>query len=290
MRALTKADCGERISAEAQRSALLDMLNALADFCEAHGLRYFLDGGTLLGAVRHGGFIPWDDDIDVIMPHPDCLRLQKLTGGALGRYPVVAPNVDGPFPAECWKLYDVDYVIESDLGGTSSIHSFFPVFIDIFPMEGLPDTEGETAAWYRRVVFYRKLLNSASGSLWHGRTPLRRLFHGCMRPVTWLVGRRRLFDRLQRAKERLPFDEAEYVGNMSGPVHTTDSRVRKADYIQPARLTFEGRAYAVPGNYRQYLTQLYGAESMIALPPPEQRRSHHSFQVYRRAGGSEGFR
>lgn len=277
---LTINNCGEEVGSEKLKALQVDMLKALAAFCDAHDIPYYLDGGTLLGAVRHKGFIPWDDDIDIMIPHPACERLQAISGGKIGRYLLVAPNIDSIYPAESWKLYDTSVVIESDLGGTSSVHAFFPAFVDIFPMEGLPETLRETARWYRRVMFLRKMLNSTTGSVWHGKTLPRKLFHGFMRPVAHLIGVNRLFGWLQRAKQRLSFDEATYVGNMSGPVHTVDSRVRKADYMAPMKLPFEDGLYAVPGNYRQYLTQLYGADCMTTLPPVEKRRSAHSFRVY----------
>ena len=282
MRKLNKSDCGEPISLDELKQYQLHMLDALAEVCEEHGIHYYLDGGSLLGAVRHQGFIPWDDDIDIIIPHPDCVKLMEITKGKIGDYLFVAPNIDGIYPAEMWKMYDTSVIIESDLGGTSSIHNFFPIFMDIFPMEGLPDTEEETAKWYRKVMFFRKLLNSSNGSVWHGKTLARKLFHGFMRPVTKLIGVKVIFAQLQKAKERLEFDEATWVGNMSGPVHTVDSRVLKKDWMRPEKLLFEGKYYSVPGNYKQYLTQLYGADSMTTLPPEDKRKSHHSFKVYRR--------
>ena len=278
---LSKENCGLPVSAEDVRKSQLSMLTALADYCESHGIRYYLDGGTLLGAARNGSFIPWDDDIDVMIPHPDCLRLLELTDGRIGEYLICPPEIEGTVSNESWKMYDPALVIESDFGGSSSKSQFFPVFIDLFQMEGLPDTIRETAAWYRRVVFYRKLLYCTAGAVWHGSTLPRRVFHGLMRPFVMLIGPARLFGCLQRAKERLPFEQATYVGNMSGPVHTTDSRVLKSDYVRAERLMFEGRKYYVPGNYRDYLEQLYGKGCITTLPPPEKRTTRHSFRVYR---------
>ena len=278
---LSKTNCGVSASDADIRKSQLSMLETLADFCKNNGIRCFLDGGTLLGAVRHHGFIPWDDDIDVMIPHPDCLRMQEISGGRIGPYLLCPPEIRGRESNENWKLYDPSLVIESDFGGSSSQCHYFPVFIDIFQMEGLPDTERETAAWYRRVVFYRKLLYCTAGSVWHGSTLPRRIFHGLMRPFAMLIGPERLFRRLQRAKERLSFDEARYVGNMSGPVHTTDSRVLKEEYLRAQTLQFEGRDYVVPGNYLQYLEQLYGKGCTTTLPPENERKTRHSFKVYR---------
>lgn len=81
----TDANCGDKVDLAEAKQAMLKMLEALADTCEAKGLRYYLDGGTLIGAARHKGFIPWDDDIDVMMPKPDCEKLKKeyIQGGGV---------------------------------------------------------------------------------------------------------------------------------------------------------------------------------------------------------------
>ncbi len=281
---LSKAHCGSPATSNEVRESQISMLRALADCCEANGIRYFLDGGTLLGAARHQGFIPWDDDIDIIIPHPDCLRLQEISGGRIGPYLLCPPSINGSESNESWKLYDPSLVVESDYGGSSARCRYYPVFLDIFPMEGLPASEHETARLYRRVVFYRKLLYCSAGSVWHGSTLPRRIFHGCMRPVVLLIGPERIFSRLQKAKERIPFESADYSGNMSGPVHTTDSRVRKADYLNAKTLPFEGRLYPVPGNYLQYLEQLYGQGCTTTLPPEGERKTNHSFRIYHARG------
>ncbi len=87
---INKDMLGRPVSAGEVRRSQMEMLDLLADFCDKHGLTYYLSGGTLLGAVRHRGFIPWDDDIDVNMPRPDADRLIELTGGVLNDHVEVA--------------------------------------------------------------------------------------------------------------------------------------------------------------------------------------------------------
>ena len=146
------------MTTEESRRIQLDMLRALAAFCDGNGLRYYLSGGTLLGAIRHQGFIPWDDDIDVNMPRADCEKLVRLTGGRLGRYWIVGPDLDGFCPlCESYRIYDPAAVIESWAGGYAKEPYYLPVFADIFPIEGLPDGKWQTRLHYDRIVFARKM-------------------------------------------------------------------------------------------------------------------------------------
>ena len=80
---LTEKNCGERIELSEARHAMVKMLETLANVCEVNNLRYYLDGGTLIGAARHQGFIPWDDDIDIMMPKSDCIKLKKISEGGV---------------------------------------------------------------------------------------------------------------------------------------------------------------------------------------------------------------
>ena len=92
---LTEANCGEKVELSEAKQAMVKMLETLADVCETNGLRYYLDGGTLIGAARHKGFIPWDDDIDVMMPKPDCIKLKKIGVGYNWKIQTVGPYGQG---------------------------------------------------------------------------------------------------------------------------------------------------------------------------------------------------
>ncbi len=283
MRELTKADCGQEVSLDELKQHLLEMLIALGDFCDKNGIRYYLSGGTLLGAVRHKGFIPWDDDIDINMPRPDCEKLQKLSGGKIGKYQLLPPNGKTKYPANHWKLYDSSIIIENSLKGTSKKMLYHPAFIDIFPIEGLPDNAKDTASHYKRLLPSKKMFNCLNGSWFHGKTLFSRLFHFFGRPVAALFGRQHWVNNIQRIAKSIPFESAEYIGVMMTNIHTTEERVKSCEYLPQMEFEFEGHKFKGPAGYDTYLTQLYGSDYM-ELPPPEKRISHHGFTLYKRKG------
>lgn len=275
----TDANCGDKVDLAEAKQAMLKMLEALADTCEAKGLRYYLDGGTLIGAARHKGFIPWDDDIDVMMPKPDCEKLKKeyIQGvGGLGKYRLSDPMDKEYEFAECWRLYDESYIVKNVFNGTLK-----PLWLDIEPMVGFPDTQEEIEDTFNKLRFYRMLLQSSAGSLWHGTTLARKILHLVLRPATKIIGYDRIFNRIETMKDKYGFEEKEYVGNMCSPVGLWHGKVRREDYTRPNQLEFEGRLYSVPGNYVEYLEPLYGKNCTTELPPPEKRTSGHTLDIYR---------
>ena len=274
MKKYTRKDLGERADAKELKQHLLQMLIVFDAFCKENGLRYYLSGGTLLGAVRHQGFIPWDDDIDVNMPRPDCEKLMELSGGKIGPYTLNPPNYSELYHAYHWKLYDDSLLIAKKSGGTIGKKVYAP-FIDIFPIEGLPSTEGGNRRHYRRILFWKVMANCLWGKKWFvGRTKLTKLLHAAGRPFAWLLGKRRLFDRVIGVAKSIPFDEADYIGVMMTRVHTTEERVVKAEYLPVTEVQFEGHTFPAPAGWDTYLRQLYGPDYM-QLPPVEKRVSNH---------------
>jgi len=118
----------------------LRLLAILSDVCEKHGLRYWLDGGTLLGAVRHQGFIPWDDDIDIVMPRKDYDRLSALADSEF-KDPYCYQDIyhDPDYPGIHAKLRDSSTTAINKTWLFSDINQ--GIFIDIFPLDGVPDSK-----------------------------------------------------------------------------------------------------------------------------------------------------
>ena len=138
----------EKLSLQQLQDLEYGILCTVADCCEDNGIRYGLCGGTLLGAVRHGGFIPWDDDIDIVMPRPDYEKFLKIADKLPQRYRVSSPNNDIDNFHAYGKVYDMNTkMIEFPEGKRINIH----VYIDIFPIDGLPEDEIKREKHRRRV-------------------------------------------------------------------------------------------------------------------------------------------
>ncbi len=279
MRKFSKNDLGGMTTTEEMKKQLLKMLLVFDKFCKDNNLTYYLSGGTLLGAIRHKGFIPWDDDVDVNMPRPDCERLMELTGGKIGDYVLLAPNYTDYRHAYHWKLYDCSILVRKNNKSAP-----YPIFMDIFPIEGLPDTEKKNIKHFRKIGKWKKLANM----LWHskrffGDRWYKKLYHGLARTIASAYGKEELFNHVVEVMKSIPYESAEYVGVMATNVHTTEERVLKAEYSPVVEVTFEGEKLPAPAGYDTYLRQLYG-DNYMELPPKEKRVSHNLVPYYAVSG------
>ncbi len=278
--ALGKADCNIQITLEECRKIQLEMLNAVVQICEENGLRYFLCGGTLLGAIRHKGFIPWDDDIDIEMPRPDYERLMQLSGGKIGRFRLAGPD-RGEYMDCCrwFRLYDDNTVVENFRGHLDKIKPYYhPIFIDIFPLEGLPTGKISSYINWGRHIFLSKMQRSASLDVMVGRNFAAHAFHVLSAIPAKAVGYNRWGRAIERLSKKYSFDKCEYIGVTTVEHYITREKVLKKPYIKEIKVLFEGKYYTAPGGYDIYLTQLYG--DYMKLPPVEKRCSHHAFKFY----------
>ena len=268
------------MSQEELKEISLEGLLWFKKVCEAEGLRYYLAYGTLLGAVRHKGFIPWDDDIDVWMPRQDYDRLIRLSARVEDDSWQILSNETQPRYLFPWaKVAHKKTVLTPSRFNNGFLYG---VSLDIFPLD---PCEGVTLAqakeemqalkqeYTRRVHRLRPYSGGSEGVPNRAVQAGKMLYYHAAR-VLWGKMEEDLarWRRLQRGKTEQPF-----VSCALAPVSGVWPR---AAFEQTAQLEFENTMFDVPKGYNEILTLFYG--DYMTLPPVEKRVTHHSFRVYRR--------
>ena len=261
------------ISFEEAKKIEFDILCHIADFCDAHGLQYFLAYGTLIGAVRHKGFIPWDDDIDLHMPRPDYDRFVELfrTKNKDARYMVVSPYDD---IARHSFVKVVDTRTAKIENGIDYKHGYLGIDVDVFPLDGQPEDEAEYAKFYDALVHQyakqRFLVMSPQGSL------KKKLALPILRV---LIGKReKVLAKAKKLHAAYPYATSAFVGCVESVFNSKKNRYRREWMESAVELPFENRTFKVPVGYHEVLTAVYG--DYMKLPPAEQQVTHHENNVF----------
>ena len=244
----------------------LEILLHFDSFCRNHALCYSLCGGTLLGAIRHKGFIPWDDDIDVMMPRPDYERFIQIwrDTGVFNLRSFRLNNLLLPFSKIVNTKTHVKSIIDD---GTINKN----LWIDIFPIDGLPDNEHATKMIYLKTILLRRLLFLSSARLGEGQTIFRKYSKYILKPVINLYGRRRLVESIEKLACRYPYKNTKFVGSIAWGQHTGE-KLPRFFFEKIVFVDFMGCKLPSISNGERYLTQLYG--DYMSLPPRALRKTH----------------
>lgn len=262
----------ELLSLKEMQQVYLELLKEFDAICHEHNLRYDLAGGSLLGAVRHGGFIPWDDDIDVCMPRPDYRRLLELKAQGTLKLPSgrdVISHRDRSMARHFGRYVRHDVRRLSDMAEENDCPY---IGMDIFPIDGLP--KGKLAfKWqcFRIRQLRRFLLTSVEKKGTSRRGALAAKIKDLYRPLLKTIGPYRIAARLDRVCSRIPFEKAEFVGAVTG-MYGTRERWLKEQMLPQKRMKFEDTEASVFANYDIYLSNLFG--DYMRLPPAEQQVPH----------------
>lgn len=248
------------------------ILTHVADFCEQNEIQYWIDSGTLLGAIRHKGYIPWDDDIDVGMLRADYDKFSKLFNSSDSQYRFVCLENSPKFYLPHGKVCDMNTILyEPDENGEK-----LAVNIDIFVYDNAPDDEVELKKMYDKRDFLRKIYwmqnnyidkngNIVKVILKYLRRAIYRLRYKNRNPVEEMI---------QNSKKYM-MSQTKRVGNFTAFTRMSCDKSVFSSFID---VEFEGKKYKAPVGYDEWLRSFYG--DYLELPPEEKRVSHHSFLAY----------
>ncbi|MFT3888589.1 MAG: LicD family protein [Arachnia sp.] len=257
----------------------LSVLKEVDRICRAHGLTYYLGEGTLLGAIRHQGFIPWDDDIDIVMPREDYEAFLRLAPSAIAsgfevQHWTTTPNY--------WSAFAKVRLLDTSLFYQPPIAHLTPnngPYIDIFPLDSVPEQRSPEQNRQKRLMTrYRKSLSYKRGDTRPKtfRTKIIRLY-------SYAVNIPFLYRKLDETYTMLAYPGNEYWVNLASYYPAAKETFHKDMYGTPRYVRFEDGEFPVPQHAEEILETIYGP-SYLRMPEIEQRKIKHAM-VYRPAEG-----
>ena len=262
-----------------EQMIMLDIMKAFAEFCEEHELRYFLDAGTLLGAVRHHGFIPWDNDADVCMPRPDMdkfFSLLEQRNFMLNDHIILERPEDTIFTF--FKLGDIRTKL-IEYPKQNPIECY--IYIDVFCKDGLPSNlrkAKQICNKSERLSLYH-WFNKYSINAWpRGKNIFKKIVAKVAKVLIRdkNIAYKKQKKYIKRINEKYPYDTCKYVTTLSnGEFYRMCSKDCFKDSVL---MDFEGYMFRIPSGFDEWLTVLYGKDYMT--PPSKDKREVHDVEMY----------
>ena len=272
-------DTMKKIDNEDVKKLSFAVLCDLKKVCDQHGLSYSLTGGTLIGAIRHKGFIPWDDDSDIMMPRPDYDRLMALGKQTPLPFRLLSAEISGkdygyPFAKACHS----DTLLVEDSIEQSSVP--LGVYVDIFPVDGMGNRYWTAKIRCMGFQFLHGLKITSHWTSYH-RSKLRKWYYepfryGCY-ALSKLLSREYIDRTLDRFLRKKDYQTSTFAGRLVGDYGSREI-MPKAMFEKMITVSFENEAFDAIADYDTFLRSLYG--DYTQLPPPEKRVSHHEFEAY----------
>lgn len=241
------------------QAVMLDILSAIDEICRRHGFRYVLNSGTMLGAIRHQGFIPWDDDADILLPRDDYEEFIKVANRELDpKYRFECMENNKNYPYNFGKVFNVNTVYTEK--ASASLDICHGVYVDVFPMDYVDDKDylkhTKKIGKYTQLRYYH---------LGFGKHPRYKSLAKCI-PLKFInAGADRHMKYYGTKGDRLC--KMCHFGK-NKPV------IPKSVFTDVIEVPFEGRMFFVPREYDSFLRGRYG--DYMQLPPVEKQRRVHN--------------
>lgn len=272
----------KELSLRENQLAALEILKQVAGICDKEGFHYYLAYGTLIGAIRHHGFIPWDDDIDIWMPRQDydaLLNYFEAHKDELAPLVVFNQQTCKDYPYMITRISDnrywLDVINEKDYGiGT---------FIDIYVLDGMGFNYEEAKEISRAAKKFSSLLFQATRE--HFKMGItkglkKRFLKFPVYCYSKLLGKNYFINKIQELIDKNNYNDSNYIGVVSWCVNVEREVMDKKWFDSTEKVQFEDAVFSIPSGYDKILTQIY--RNYMQMPPEKDRIPHHLYKAYQK--------
>ena len=255
---------------------MIGILDEIKAFCEVNNIPFFLTGGTLLGAIRHKGFIPWDDDIDIAMLRKDYDRFVHNFESVSGNIKILTRDFDKGYRYTFAKAVDDSTLVIEDNDEKFPIG----VYVDVFPIDSLDNNLEKCKKLVRRhhrwqKVYQLKYLHISKVRNWKKNALLL-----LIKPFLRLLPDSFYIKRLQKLKMQFENNtDSKYVANLCGAWGEKEI-VSRSVFNSSVSVNFENKTYPAPIGYDELLKNLY--KDYMKFPPIDKQISHHNYKAYKK--------
>lgn len=254
----------------------LNMLSVLHKFCEENNLTYYLSAGTLLGAVRHKGYIPWDDDIDICMPRADYMRfLSEYNDNPLDKnLKVVSIESEKDYYLPFAKMINQRTILCEECDTDFEIG----VYLDIFPLDNMSSDYRNAKRLLYQVERWRNILMIKNLLPSPQRARKKNALIKIGKVLFYGVSRRRILKKIDTLSRKYENNQkSEYCGAVCDAIYGEGEIMPSDWFAERVLVNFEGLEFFAPAKYENVLKNLYN--DYMELPPIDKRCSHHRFKV-----------
>lgn len=248
------------------RNIQVDILNYIDATCREMNIEYSLAYGTLLGAVRHQGFIPWDDDIDVFLMREDYDKLLlKLKQNSNKKYKII-DDTNSAYYYPFAKIVDMETIAKMEDNTTE--HG---IWVDIFPLDNLPDNPIKRWMYLKCCFMYRSVIIAMTTDFRASNLGKKKIIKYLLNNIANIIGKQNIIKQYIALIRAYIDRKTEYVGCLSSPYIEREMLERNKIKVI-TRMLFEGKEYSAIKEWDYYLRKLYG--NYMTLPPLDKRRVH----------------
>lgn len=256
----------------------LEILVKIDEICRSQGLNYMLCGGTLLGAVRHKGFIPWDDDIDIFLPREDYVSFIDYCSTHDCDFELFSCFSNNNYTMPFAKACDKKTIIIDRNDAEASMHG---VWVDVFPIDGLGNTKKEAKRFSKKLLFSKYFHTVARWKTFY-KSKTKPWYYEPFRFGIFVLTRfvrnlNKLTKRFDKKCSTKPFKSSLFCGCINGSYGMREIMDRFV-FDERTELLFEGHLFMCPKQYDTYLKNIYG--DYMKMPPIEKQITHHDFTAY----------